>query len=371
MKIVFLARYLPAEGSTTLMYSIAENLIERGHEVYLFSSGPDDDPSAIHLYEKAKSRGINFVKVPFPRNIKNNLFGKVSQLLSYVYATPNVLVKLFSIKPDVIHAHYPVTTYVASLYRSLTGKKYIVTHHIMGIPKHPFNRKADYVVAISRELQDYLITYYNYKESEVKLIFNGVSEKKFSIEKETGIVEKEMFNLSSDKLIFGFVGSVSKRKGIDVLIKAFSHCKHLKVHLLILGDGKITWAQQVIDEHGITNMVTLIPFREPKEIYNIIQVLILPSRIEGFPLVPIEAMMMKKPVIRSNVEGSCDQIIDGFNGYIFESENHAQLANIIEKVALNPDELVALGENAYHHALTNFSEDLMIDKLLDAYNLTV
>lgn len=370
MKIVFLARYLPAEGSTTHMYSIAERLVERGHKMYIFSRGAGEDQSAIKLFEKTKLNGVSFVKIPFPLNIKYNLLGKISQLLSYIFATPYALYKLLKIKPDVIHAHYPVTTYLASIYRLITGKKYIVTHHTMGIPQHILNRKADYAIAISRELQNYLVSSYNYKETDVKLIFNGVSKQKFSRDRDSSLISKESFNISSDKLILGFIGSVSYQKGIDVLINALTHCKELKIHLLLLGNGKISWAQQLIDENEITDMVTLIPFRDPIGFYAAIDVLILPSRREGFPLVPIEAMMMNTPVIRSNVEGAHDQIIEGINGYIFESENHLQLAKIIEKIALNPEVLVYLGENAHKHAIKNFSEDIMIDKLLDVYSLT-
>jgi glycosyltransferase involved in cell wall biosynthesis len=240
----------------------------------------------------------------------------------------------------------------------------------MGIPKHPLNRKADYVIAISRELQDYLIKSYNYAENQVKLIFNGVSEKKFAISNNQSSESKILFNIPSDRVVFGAVGSVSFRKGIDVLIKAIARCKHLKIHLIVLGDGEISWLNELIEDNGISEMVTIIPFRDPKEIYNAMDVLILPSRKEGFPLVPIEAMMMKKPVIRSNVEGAYDQIIDGFNGYIFDSENDVQLAAIIEKMSLNPEILPVLGENAYNHAITNFTEDTMVDKLLDVYKLT-
>ena len=369
MKIVLLARYLPAEGSTTHMYSIAENLIDRGHHVYILSNGPDSDPSAVKLYETTKMKGVNFIDIPFPLKIKNTIMGKISQLLSYLYATPFALSQLYKIKPDVIHAHYPVTTYLASIYRFFTGKKYIVTHHIMGIPKHPFNRKADYVVAISRELRDYLMTYYSYKDEEVKLIFNGVSDKKFS--HQTDNSSREDFKIPSNKVLFGFVGAVSYRKGVDVLIKAFAECKHLHIHLVILGNGKINWLNDMIQEYQLETMVTAIPFRDPNNIYNLIDVLILPSRKEGFPLVPIEAMMMRKPVIRSNSEGSHDQIIEGYNGYIFESENHEQLSKLIEKIALNPEQLEDLSKNAHTHAMTHFSEDIMVDKLLEVYNQTL
>ncbi|WP_225037166.1 glycosyltransferase family 4 protein [Winogradskyella sp. SM1960] len=370
MKIVFFARYLPAEGSTTHMYAVAENLIARGHTVYILSKGPGEDDSAIRLFEKAKLKGIKFVKLPFPLHGKIRLLTRFRQLATYLYAIPFALYQLHKIKPDVIHAHYPVTTYLAAIYRFLTGKKFIVTYHNMKIPQHIFNRKADYVIAISRELERDLVSNYNYKKDEVKLIFNGVKEQDNVVDEQAVRGLKEINKIPKDRLILGFVGSISYRKGIDILIKGIERCKHLKIHLIILGDGNVDRLTNLINDSEVNELVTLIPFRDPNDIYNMIDVLILPSRVEGFPLVPLEAMMMRKPVIRSNIQGAYDQIIEGENGYLFEPENPIQLAKIIERITLNPDVLKVMGEKAYQHANLNFSENMMVDKLLDVYKLT-
>lgn len=371
MKIVFLARYLPAEGSTTHMYSVAKNLIERGHKVYIFSRGPGNDVSAINLFEKAKEDGVQFIKLFFPLFNTINLFTRAQQLTAYIFVTPFTLYHLYKIKPDVIHAHYPVTTYLAALYKLMTGKKFIVTHHITGIPKHIFNRKGDYVIAISRELEEDLISSYQYDRNQVKLIFNGVRDHKVHQEINGNLSLREKYAIPQDRVVFGFVGSISHRKGIDIIVKAFSHCKHLKIHLITLGNGDIDWMNQLIHDYDINDMVTSIPFRDPTDIYSMIDVLILPSRQEGFPLVPLEAMMMQKPVIRSNIQGATDQILEGINGYLFESEDHLQLAHIIENIALDPTSLIHLGKNAYEHAVNNFSENTMIDNMLELYDKTI
>ena len=369
MKIIFLARYLPAEGSTTHMYTVAESLIKRNNEVYILSRGPGDDLNAIKLFEKAKKNGVQSIELPFPLYSKITVFTRFQQLFSYIYVTPFALYQLFKLKPDVIHAHYPVTTYIASIFRFLTGKAFIVTHHISNIPKHIFNRKANYVIAISRELEASLMSYYTYEKEQVKLIFNGVKTQKNNIDSHTIKQLNEKYSIPKNTVIFGFVGTLGHRKGTDILLKAIEKSKHLNIHVIILGDGNRVELQQYINENQIKDIITLIPFRDPNDIYNMIDVLILPSRIEGFPLVPLEAMMLKKPVIRSKVQGAHDQIIEGKNGFLFESENFSQLADIIKEITLKPEILNELGENAYHHAITNFSEDLMVDKLLDVYEL--
>ncbi|WP_179320007.1 glycosyltransferase family 4 protein [Winogradskyella helgolandensis] len=370
MKIIFFARYLPAEGSTTHIYALAENFIKRGNEVYILSRGPGQDYNALKLFEKAKVNGVQFVKVPFPLYNKINYFTRFQQLLSYITATPFGLFQLYKIKPDIVHAHYPVTTYLGAIYRLMSGKKFIVTHHNMNIPKHFLNKKGDYAIAISRELESSLVSDYNYDKTAVKLIFNGVKNHKQPLDRNAIQKLKERYKIPANHIIFGFVGTIGKRKGIDILIHAIERCKHLKMHLIILGDGNIEWLNSLINACEVRHLITSIPFSDPSDIYNIIDVLILPSRVEGFPLVPLEAMMMKKPVIRSNIQGALDQIIEGETGFLFESENFLQLADIIEDITLNPDVLHGMGEKAYDHSVNNFSEHLMIDKLLEVYKLT-
>ncbi|MFP3339836.1 glycosyltransferase, partial [Micrococcus sp. SIMBA_131] len=86
--------------------------------------------------------------VRFPLNTMYGFWGKVSQMLLYTFVIPKVIFMMWKIKPDVIHVHYPVTSYLAKIYGKITGRKFLTTHHISGIPKHPLHKKADAVIAI-------------------------------------------------------------------------------------------------------------------------------------------------------------------------------------------------------------------------------
>ncbi len=111
MKIVFLARYLPAEGSTTHMYELARQMILKGNEVTIISAGHLDVPSAKEIYNQSIDDGIVHINVKFPHKSNKTFFGKVGQLITYTVVKPTVIKILKQIKPDIIHAHYPVTTF--------------------------------------------------------------------------------------------------------------------------------------------------------------------------------------------------------------------------------------------------------------------
>lgn len=370
MKVLFFARYLPQEGSTTHMYTLAKGLIDRGHEVHMISAGPKEDDSAIKIFNNITDYGMKHHKVGFPLKPSFNLLGKVNQLIKYMLATPKALYIVLKIKPDVIHVHYPVTSYIAKIYCKLNRRKFITTHHITGIPKHPLHKKADYVIAISRELKDELENIFEYDNDQVKLIFNGVSESKFNkeITKEQKMNIKKELGINEDDIIVGFVGSFNKRKGIDILLEACSYIKNRNIKIILVGDGDIDWIRNLITKFELNEITNIYKFQDPQKFYSIFDIFVLPSRQEGFPLVPLEAMMMGVPVIRSNVEGSYDQITNGENGFIFENENSEELSECIIKLIDNSKLRNDMGRKSKDKAIREFSQKIMIDKLIELYN---
>lgn len=368
MKILFLARYLPQAGSTTHIYTLARELIKKGHEVHLLSSGPKNEDAAITIFNQILEEGIIHHKIDFPQNLKFGLKGKVVQLIKYIAATPRAIIEIYKIKPDVIHVHYPVTSYIAKLYKLFTGKKFATTYHTTGIPKHPLHKKADYVIAISQALQKELIEKFHYKENQIRLIYNGVSREMFDRqvgEEEKCIIKKELY-IPQNIPIIGFVGSLNSIKGLDVLLEACGLING-NFHLVLLGDGDQEWVTSLIEDKNLTKKVSIYPFQNPYRFYSIVDIFVLPSRKEGFGLASVEAMMMGIPTIRSNVGGSSDQIDHGLNGYIFKNEDAKELAKylyiLLEDKALRKN----MGDNARNLVLNKFTEDIMMDKLINLY----
>lgn len=370
MKVLFLARYLPQEGSTTHMYTLARGLIDRGHEVHMISSGPKQDESAIRIFNEMIEYGMKHHKVWFPLDPGFNLAGKVKQLLQYMITTPRTLYTMIKIKPDIVHIHYPVTSYIGKIYKLLTGKKFIVTHHTVGIPKHILNKKADYVIAISKELEEELKVNYNYKEDQIRLIYNGVSESKFSknISYQQKLCIKQELGLQEGKVIIGFAGTHNFNKGIDVLLKACSYIRDNNFQIILVGDGDKEWVKELAIKLNIQDKVKLYPFQDISKFYSIMDIFVLPSRKEGFSLVSIESMMMKIPTIRSNCGGAYDQIDHGLNGYIFENEDDKELYRYILDLLNDKDLRLRIGKQANKKAINNFTQDIMVNKVLDLYN---
>ena len=371
MKIVFLARYLPQHGSITHCYALAQGLIDRGHDIHMVSAGPTEKESAIKIFNESLQLGIKHHTVGFPLYSDNKPIGRIKQLYQYATAVPRGLTILFKLKPDIIHVHYPVTSYLAKIYCSLTRKKFVTTYHISGIPKHPLHTKADYVIAISSELQKELSSRLHYNDKQIKLIYNGVSTKKFhkSFSSNQIANAKNSLELPSNKTLIGFIGSYTHRKGIDVLLDAVHTLNKSDYHLILVGESENDdgWITSQVTRLNLDENVTIYPYRDPVIFYEIMDIFVLPSRKEGFPLVTIEAMMMGIPTIRSRVEGSTDQIEHGKSGYLFTNEDSNELSRYIQLLLSNEALRKSIGERSRVNANMLFSDEIMITKLLSVY----
>lgn len=374
MRVLMLARYLPPAGSTTHIYTLSSGLVERGHEVVVGSAGHDGSRGAIVIYEQSVSDGIRHVRFPFPLTPDFGRLGRLKQGLSYLVTAPLSLYRIARIRPDVIHVHYPVTSYLAAVYRLLTGTRFISTHHASDIPKHPLHRRADIAVAISQKLRDELIRDYGYEPACVRLIHHGISPARFGNLKDTGraaALEAVGLSHARDKTVIGYLGAIAQHKGLDILLRAVAGLDASRLHLVIVGDGESAWLRALVSEYGCEESVSLFGFSRPEPFYAAIDVFVLPSRKEAFGLAAAEAMMSGALTVRSYGGGASDQIDDGVTGFVFENGNADQLRTILDKLIRDPSTAAAIAARGQEFALKDFGADQMLDRIESEYEILV
>lgn len=373
MKVLILAKFLRKDGATTHMFTLANGLSECGHEVHLMSGGPPKDERSIKLFNEFIEGNVKHHKIGFPNYAKFDFVSKVKQLLTYLVLIPKGIYMIRKINPDIIHVHYPVTSYMAWIYSKLFNKKFVTTYHIKGIPNQVLHKKADRAIAISSEMIEELESRWKYSKEDIDLVFNGVSKSKFdkNISLKEKIQIKEKLNLPNDKKIIGFVGSYEYKKGIDILIEACSKINRDDFHIVLLGDGNIDWVNGLINKFDMQQKISTYRFQNPVQFYSVFDLFVLPSRNEGFPLVALEAMMMGVATIRSNVSGAYDMISHSNTGYIFENENISQLYKQIEYLLENEEQRIKIANEGRLNTLNKFTEDIMLENTIDVYKRLV
>lgn len=120
-----------------------------------------------------------------------------------------------------------------------------------------------------------------------------------------------------------YVGQLITRKRVDLLLNAFSRLNEPTAQLRIIGKGDQEAAlKQMVEQLGLAGRVRFeqgMPNAQIVAAMAAADVLVLPSRFDGWGAVVNEALMVGTPVICSNRCGASDLIESGHNGYVFEA----------------------------------------------------
>ncbi|MEO1730139.1 MAG: glycosyltransferase family 4 protein [Pseudomonadota bacterium] len=164
------------------------------------------------------------------------------------------------------------------------------------------------------------------------------------------------------------VARLSAQKGIPLLLSAVSMVKSAgyDFELSLIGGGEM--AAQIgrkIEEEGLTDTVKLAGWLSSDEVKSQLiksRVMVLPSFAEGLPVVIMEALALKTPVIVTAIAGT-PELVDDECGWLISSGSVEKLAEaMIKALEASPEHLQALGENgrsrvlAQHDAALNGQE---------------
>lgn len=248
---------------------------------------------------------------------------------------------------EILHCHsaYPCA-YVASTFKRRLGIPFVVRPYggdVLSesrVCKNPRLKArvqatlaaADVVIAQGRFLRDVILGL-GVSEHRIQIVNNGVDLKSFA--------QGTPFPHSKPYLLG--MGNLVKRKGFDLLLKAFALCPTSDVDLLIAGDGiERPGLEQLTAELGITSRVRFVGHVEGQmkvDVYRSAMCLICPSRSEPFSNVILESLAAGLPVIASDTGGNLEQVEHGQHGLLFPSENVAALADTMTRV-LNDSQLL-------------------------------
>ena len=164
---------------------------------------------------------------------------------------------------------------------------------------------------------------------------------------------------------FTFIGSDSKRKGLDILVQAIK-CLEENVRnqiqvIMVCPDAgnddynMVKEIQQII-MMGERNQQEIL------EIYSYTDILVCPSRDDPMPIVVTQAIQHEIPCIVSDNVGQSIYFEDNNGGFVFENENYRQLADIMKFCVLKND-LIEEGEKARQVYDCFFSPKYVINKM--------
>lgn len=272
--------------------------------------------------------------------ILNSKVIKMKQDLDWhhIYIPAGVSRRLSEIKPEVVIAfEYNLAAMQALFWCRVNRKKYI---SLTDGTKYS-ERNIGYLQKLSRKIISRLANAFiaSSTKAKEKLMEWGIPEDRIFISLLTVDIEpfkKVKRNPKSGLLLY--VGSMVKRKGLDLLINALPYitCDY---ELRIVGNGsdiEKNMLQRLAEEKGVSGKITWVGFREGDDLieeYGKAQVFVLPTREDCFALVLLEAMCAGLPIVSSQyADGAYEIVEEGINGYIADPYDEVEFARTIEKV---------------------------------------
>jgi glycosyltransferase involved in cell wall biosynthesis len=177
--------------------------------------------------------------------------------------------------------------------------------------------------------------------------------------------------ISETALVIGYVGRLVREKGVVELAECWSELREqfAAAHLLIVGtfedDGIPAAVRRFLETDPRVHLAGWVD--DPAGHYAAMDVLVLPTRREGFGNVLLEAAALQLPVVATRVTGCVDAVVDGVTGTLVDSGNPAALGDALGKYLRDPQLRARHGQAGRERAVREFARERVWEALHTEY----
>ena len=345
MRILVLVHEFPpvGGGGGRVAEDICSKLARRGYEVRVLTTHIKGLP-----YEEEKN-GFQVIRF---QSLRRQLY-RASFLSMAVYVLAGLwagLRLISSFKPDVIHGHFAVPAgALAWMLSRLTGIPYVLTVHLGDIPGgvpektdvwfrwiYPFTpriwKDAKEIVAVSEFTRQLALKTYREK---IRVIPNGA---------DLSALMPSQISLNDPPRIV-FAGRFMEQKNPLQFVQTLHELKELKWQAMMIGDGPLMRdVKCAIEDHGLQDRFHLTGWLDPEDVLNWFEksdVLFMPSRSEGLPVVGVQALAKGLAIVASRVGGFVDLVDNERNGYLIQQDESANFSTSLSGLLSDSNRLLS------------------------------
>jgi glycosyltransferase involved in cell wall biosynthesis len=367
---------ITAPLSVVLIKGQLKYFVKKGFIVYLLA--PDTNVTR----EFCKTEGSVLLPVPIEREISP---------LKDFRALRIIFNHIKTHRPDVVNVGTPkmgLLGAIAARFLKVPNRIYTCRgfryEHESGFKKwllvrfdKLINTSVHRIICISKSVKDKGEQDGVFDKSKTVLIgkgsSNGVDLIQFDPDNQNGKVVNELkikYKLNQ-KFVFGFLGRIVDRKGVNELYDAFIEInkEFPNTKLVVVGKANL---EQVRDKNLVKKMedhpdIELTGFvTTVSEHFKLFDVFVLPAWWEGFGNALIQAASMRLPIISCNVTGCKDAVNDGYNGVLIPSKNTQLLKESMINFLQDEELRKSYGHNGVKWA-KHFSSEFIWDSMDDLY----
>jgi glycosyltransferase involved in cell wall biosynthesis len=368
-KILFVIDGLEFGGGERCFAQIISGLPEDKYEIFLASA------ENRLFYDAIRKTRVHFIPLDFSRTCNPLPLARLVKIIR----TEEI---------DIVHGQGARAEFYARFASGLSrSSKYVSTvampvegYDVGKFQKRVYlffdrfsERHVDRFIVVSDSLKKRMINHHTVPAEKIVRIYNGIEIDFYNTDEQEDRRAKirEELSLDNDVLLVGAIGRLVWQKGFEYFLQCIPDvvgiCSRTK--FLLIGEGPLRRPLEDLSKRlGIEPFIIFTGQRNDiRDVLAALDIIVITSVLEGFPMITLEAMAMGKPIIATRIDGTTEQIRDGKEGLLVASRSPAELTKAIVRVA--GDSLLAssLGNAARQRVIAEFSVQQMIEATIKVY----
>ncbi len=376
IRILRLVARLNMGGPALHVAYLTRGLEERGYRTTLAAGSLARGESSMSFI--AEELGVDVFPIP-----------QLHREISPLYDTQSVLriVRLIRrLRPHILHTHTAKAGAIGRFAALAAGdaRPPIVVHtfhgHVLRGYFDPLRTAAfrqierqlasrsTRLIAVSPEVRDDLVEIGVAPSEKFSVIRLGIAlDSRITSTGESREELRSLFGVPPDRFVVGWIGRMTAIKRLEDVLLAF---RGLRAHgvdatLLLVGDGPDRESvERRAHELGIARYILSVGYqRDVAPYYAFLDALLLPSANEGTPVVAIESLAARKPVVATRVGGVPDVVVDGIDGFLVPVGDVSGMADALERLARDPGLRAQMGEAGRARVVPRYRVERLVDDI--------
>lgn len=366
-RVIHLSKMTGAAGSEGHLLALLPGLRARGVDARLWMLVEPGNPVQDYV-DRAEALGVPVERVIIRRHFDPGLWRRLA-------------VRLRDARPDLVHTHlihadlYGIPAARWAGVRGVVSSRHNDDRFRRWLPVRVLSRwlwrQADAGIAISEAIRRFAIAYEGVSPQKIHTIHYGLDPASVHAPPDARTRLRQELGLPADAPLVGSVCRLIEQKGLDNALDGFAQvvAEFPAAHYAIAGDGPLRGALEAQAARlGVADRVHFLGWRaDAPAIFAALDVLLAPSRWEGFGLVFLEAMALGVPVISTRVSAIPEVIADGETGWLVPPDDPAAIAGALRAALVDPDERCRRGEAGRARLESQFTVDAMVERTLAVY----
>lgn len=352
LRILHIQRMAAISGSEKYIKDLADAQKQVGYDVAIaIVCDPANYPKLEGFANELKSRGIDVFVFYSKKWFAYSIIRSFTQLCSQW-------------KPDLLHTHLLHADVYAAVIKTffIRSLKIVSTKHgfqesyleqygfavnsrLKKMPFYWLSRLAERKIDQSYTISHAMAAFYHDSKitrNKIPVIHHGLRQE--------AIPGESVLTTPASPMLIASVGRLTRYKGFRYLLDAIAvlKVKQPAVVLEIAGNGpQREELENYCKQIGLTDNVRFLGFQpQPQKLLEKAALVVIPSTVEPFGLVFIEAMAYGKPIVAFDVPAGNEIVKDGETGFLIEPFNVEAMADKMEKILVDRKLAEYLGRNA-------------------------